>query len=319
MNNLLIVGGTGFFGKSFLRSFSAQQLPNDLSIYILSRNPDSFLSAHPHYATTPNLHFLQGDIEDYSTLPSNLSFSHLIHAASDSTKGSALLPWEAYKQIYVGTENVLQLASVTGVRRFLFCSSGAVYGSQPESIPFLSEEHPTTLPLDDSHSYGHAKRAAEYLCHLYSSKCPFDVLIARCFSFSGPDLPLTAHYALGNFVNDALRANSITIHGTGDAIRSYLDQRDLVIWLTRILFEASPGSIYNVGSDVPISVLDLAQTVRDTLSPDKEIVVLGKPQISAPRQRYVPSITKVHSELNLSATVSLKDSLLRILACHPSS
>lgn len=313
MPKLLIIGGTGFFGKALLRHYSNLSPVPDLSIYILSRNPKVFLATNPIYASLPFVQFLQGDIEDYSTLPADHSFTHLIHAASDSTRGSSLTPLETYRQIYAGTRNVLQLAAITGVKRFLYCSSGAVYGPQPDSLPFLSETHPSTLPFDQFHSYGHAKRAAEYLCHLHAAEDGFDLLIARCFSFSGPDLPLNAHYAFGNFLHDALTSPNIVVNSSGESIRSYLDQADLAVWLTRILFDAQPGSIFNVGSDIPLSVLDLAKAVRDVISPHKQIQIVGQPNSGGSRLRYVPSILKAKRQLGLDVTISLQDSLLRCL------
>jgi nucleoside-diphosphate-sugar epimerase len=136
-----------------------------------------------------------------------------------------------------------------------------------------------------------------------------DFIAARCYSFSGPGLPLDAHYAIGNFVRDALYRPQITVTGDGFPVRSYLDGADLAVWLLGLLLKGQSGTAYNVGNDNGLSVHELASRVRDHLAPAKPIQFMSRPdQGAAVRQYYVPSIKRARA-LGLAPWTTLEGSI----------
>jgi dTDP-glucose 4,6-dehydratase len=306
---LLLTGGTGFFGKAILRRLFLLQ-GFDCEIYVLSRDPERFLALHPEFAGFHSLTFLRGDIQVRGSLPWANDFSHVLHAATDSTLGSSLTPLQRYDQIVDGTRNILDLAVATGARRFLLTSSGAIYGPQPADLAAIPEDWPGSPPLSEpSTAYGQAKRAAEHLCALVGEQHGLETVVARCFSFVGPDLPLNVHFAIGNFIGDALMADTITVSGDGTPLRTYLDQTDLAHWLFTLLEHGRPGQAYNVGSDEVINIAALAHVVRDILAPGKPVHILGQPDPGAARNRYVPDIRKAQQDLGLSVTIPLAEAI----------
>lgn len=72
------------------------------------------------------------------------------------------------------------------------------------------------------------------------------------------NLPLNAHFAIGNFIQDAISAEQITVAGDGTPLLTYLDQSDLAHWLWTLIIEGLDGETYNVGSDRVISIAELA-------------------------------------------------------------
>ncbi len=134
-------------------------------------------------------------------------------------------------------------------------------------------------------------------------------MIARCFAFVGPDLPLNAHFAIGNFIRDALTADAFTVAGDGTPLRTFLNQTDLAHWLFTLLKSGRSGEAYNVGSDEVISIADLAHLVRDVLAPEKPVHILGKPDPGVSHNRYVPDISKAQQQLGLSVTVPLAEAI----------
>ena len=309
---LLLTGGTGFFGKALLRHVLATGLSADASVVVLSRNPEHFLSAYPEFGSHRQISFLRGDIQDRDSLPLSHTFTHVLHAATDSTIGPSLTPLQRYDQIVEGTRNILNLAVATGAHRFLLTSSGAIYGPQPADLEAIPEDWPGSPPLDEpSTAYGQAKRAAEHLCALLGEQHGLETVVARCFAFVGPDLPLNVHFAIGNFMRDARTADAITVFGDGSPLRTYLDQTDLAHWLFTLLDQGCPGQAYNVGSDEVISIADLAHLVRDLLAPNKPVRILGQASPGAVRHRYVPDLQKAQKAFGLSGTVSLSEAISR--------
>ena len=165
-------------------------------------------------------------------------------------------------------------------------------------------------PLNAENVYSVAKRTAEHLCGLYRKTHGLEIVIARCFSFVGADLPKNAHFAIGNFLRDALAGEDITVRGDGTDVRSYLDQRDLAHWLFTLLLKGGDGHAYNVGSDVAITIAELASLVRDLVAPKKAVHVLSQAQDVGIRSRYVPDISKAQNSLGLQVSIPLTKAIL---------
>lgn len=307
--SILLTGGTGFFGRTLLRHWAAEARSASVAgfrVVVVTRNSRAFLSRYLEFGRLPWLKLVDGDVERAETLPWQDDFTHLIHAAADSTAGPRMRPIERYDQIVGGTRNMLEFASRKGVKRFLLASSGAVYGPLRGHPLGVSEDCLSMPdPLLPVNAYGVAKRAAEHLCALYRDLHGVETVIARCFAFAGRDLPLDAHFAIGNFVRDALRCDEIVVRGDGSAIRSYLEQSDLARWLLALLERGAAGRAYNVGSDRAISVGELARLVRDLVAPGKSVRILGERHPHTPIDTYVPDVTRARGELGLEVTVDL--------------
>jgi len=307
-----MTGGTGFFGRALLRHWVARKEAGLFSedVGILTRSPQVFLDSYPELSNLSWLKLFKGDVLEYPTLPKNIKIDRIIHAATESTNTAVLAPFKIYSDITIGTNNILNFAVQNNVRRFLLTSSGAVYGPQPDSLDKIPEDYLGRAdPLLPSSAYGFGKSVAEHLCCLYRDKYDLQTVIARCFAFVGPDLPLTAHYAMGNFINDALYGAEINIGGDGTPIRSYMNQSDLARWLLCIFDEGVAGHAYNVGSDEAISIADLAYLVRDILSPSKPVVFKNTGSTFQSRNVYIPDISAVKNDLNLHIKISLRESI----------
>ena len=313
--NLLITGGTGFFGRALIKHLEAQRLADGGScnfeqVTVLSRSPEKFCLRYPALAKLPWIAWHPGDVLRPESLPQQRGFDHILHAAADSTDAAGLTPLQTYRQIVVGTENMLNFAIQHGTQRFLFISSGGVYGPQPADLALIPESfNRIPDPLSVSSTYGIAKRQAEHLCTLYGQQFGLETVIARCFAFVGEDLPMNAHFAIGNFIRDALKHTEITVNGNGSPIRSYLHQSDLAHWLITLLRYGVTGNAYNVGSDESISILELANLVRELLSPHKQVNILAAPNSTTLRNRFIPDIAKAREDLGLLVTINLKNAI----------
>ena len=310
---IFITGGTGFFGCWLLESYAwaNDELGLEAQATVLTRNLEAFRRKAPHLASHSAIRFHLGDVRWFD-FPEG-EFSHIIHAAAES---SARLneenPLLMFDTIVEGTRHCLEFANICGAKKFLLTSSGAIYGRQPPEMTHMAEEYAgapdTTQPRG---TYGEGKRAAEMLCALYAQQHGLEPIIARCFAFVGPYLPLNLHFAIGNFIRDGLQGGPIVVNGDGTPYRSYLYAADLATWLWTILFRGKPARAYNVGSEAGLSIRAVAHAVGKTFNPPLQIHVQRESVAGLPAERYVPMTRRAREELGLEATVNLESAITR--------
>jgi len=320
---LFLTGGTGFFGHWLLESLlhANREFGLNVQATVLTRSPESFQKKAPHLAGDPAIHLHAGDIRSFE-FPAE-KFTHIIHAATDViTPGDGRPTYDLAESIVDGTRRVLQLAQVSGAKRLLYVSSGAVYG-RTSTVAFTPETYtggPDQLLLQSSYDEG--KRMAEHLCVAYAEGAIFEVAIARCFAFVGPHLPLDQHFAIGNFIRAAIDGSSIEIQGDGTPRRSWLYMADLAAWLWTLLAQGKSGRAYNVGSDEDHSIASGAKLVAQTLRPDGKggstlpVHIHGVANPAAPVNSYVPSIERAYQELGLKVRIPLAEAVRRTAAWH---
>lgn len=310
---LFITGGTGFFGLWLLSALRVLHSHGVVvHVTVLSRDPNRFLSRHPHFRDQPWLEFIVGDVRNFELHKRQYDF--LLHAATETSAVAHADPLSMFENIVFGTRHALQLARLSGVKRILLISSGAVYGPQSSQITHQPDDSQVACnPFLPNSAYGEGKRVMELMGAMLQKETGIECLSARCFAFCGAGLPLDGHFAIGNFVYDALYGTQITIQGDGSSMRSYLYGADLAIWLLYLLIKGRAGESYNVGSDVALSIKELAFLVRDRLSPGKRIEVLENPDPKKlNRNYYVPAITRAY-DLGCRPWTSLDESI-RLMA-----
>ena len=311
---LFITGATGFFGIWLLETFSFanEKLGLGAELVGLTRNPAAFAAKAPHIVANPSISFHQGDVRDFE-FPSG-KFSHVIHAGT--TSSGPVPPLEMLDTITQGTRRVLDFSVAAGVKRFLFISSGAVYGQQPSEMTNIPETYVGAPdPMNPASAYGEGKRVGELLCALYHQQHGLEPAIARCFAFVGPHLPLNAHFAIGNFIRDAMNGIPIEIKN-GAPSRSYLYAADLAIWLWTILFKGQACHPYNVGSDQEITIADLAKTVPFALGVSVQSLLPSLPNFNFPPSRYVPDTSRAKNALGLESLIGIQESIKRTANWH---
>ncbi len=308
---LFVTGGTGFFGCWLLESFAwaNQRLGLGAEMLVLTRNLEAFRKKAPHLADRPDIQFHPGDVRDFE-FPAG-PFSHVIHAATESaTKLGGEDPGLMLETIVAGTRRALDFAARCGAKKFLLTSSGAVYGPQPPDMTHIAEEYAGAPDVSTPYSaYGEGKRLSELLCAIYSVRHRIETKIARCFAFVGPYMPLDAHFAIGNFIRDALAGGPIKVNGDGMPFRSYLYAGDLAAWLWTILLRGAGNRPYNVGSSQALTIAETAAAVSRALGANTPVTIAQKPIPGQPAKRYVPNVSRAANELQLDPWTQLDDAI----------
>lgn len=331
--SIFITGGSGLFGCWLIPAIleANRRLGTNITATVLTRNPEALLSRlslldTPQgitQAITQAITVVQGDVLDFEFPKQH--YTHIIHMATTSAHETFAGEDSLSKFLMLtrGTERVMQFASQCGVTKVLFTSSGVAYGAYPESLQRVPETYvgaPATTDVESG--LGQGKRAAEFICSDYAHRFSFALSIARCFSFVGPGIPLNLHYAIGNFIRDAMAGNTIVVKGDGLPMRSFLYLGDLVHWLLAILVDGQHNTVYNVGSDQAVSIAALAHQVRDVLAPQVDVVVQGNAGYAVGnfnRNWYVPDITRAQSELGVAVWTPLEQAILQTAQSATSS
>ena len=327
--SIFVTGGTGFFGRWLLESFAYlnASLSLDARLVVLTRDAESFRRKAPSLAANAAISFVEGDVRSFNreTVQEQLGaaapprFRFVVHAATAVSGAGAYDSLKAVETIVDGTRAALAFALASGTERFLFTSSGAVYGPQPADVHHITEAHNIAPdPMLPASAYGEAKRLGEVLCACAHHEHHLVTTVARCFAFVGPHLPLDAQFAVGNFLRDALDNRAIAISGDGTAQRSYLYASDLAIALWTILFRGAPARAYNVGSEEAVSLRNVAAKIAASQQPPLPVNVARSPIRGAPVQRYIPSIARLERELGFTQRVQLDEAIARTLAWHRS-
>lgn len=306
---ILLTGCTGFFGKWLLAMLAdLNQGGAGIDVTAVSRSPQGFLSMYPEYSDSSWITWLEHDIQLPLEAIQGLRFDLVIHAATDTLAGAQSDLLGIYDTILGGARHILDLAVQTGVRRVLFTGTGAQYGPIEFNQP-VSESSLTACPSHLAGSaYAEAKRAQETLAAIYAQKYGLEVILARCFAFSGPGIALDAHFAIGNFVRDALCKDELVLQSSGSAVRSYLHGADLAGWLLTLLVRGAAANVYNVGSDKGLTIAELAHKVIARIAPGKPVRILGVDDAAQTRSYYVPDIEKARG-LGLDDWTSLDQSI----------
>lgn len=308
--SLFLTGATGFLGRWMLALLlrAEDRLGLGLTVTCLSRDPGRFREECPTLADHPAVSWCEGDVRFFNYPHGR--FTHVIHAAAGTSIEADSRPLELIDIITDGTRRVLGFARAAGVSRVLFLSSGAIYGALPDGCDSFVETHDGACSTTDHRAiYGQAKRLAEQLCTAYTYSYGIETVIARGFAFVGPHMPLDGHFAIGNFIADAVAERTIEVKGTGAPIRSYLYAADAAVWLLAALVRGRPGAAYNVGSPHPVSIAELARRIGDLLGGKADI--LGKSDPAAPRRRYLPDTGLAQAELSVEAWTDLDEAIRR--------
>ena len=314
-HRLFLTGATGFFGKGLLALLAwLQRRGVAVEVTAMSRDPQRFLDQHAWARSMPALRWMRGDVEQ--PWPDAGQQTLLLHAATDTHASAHQDLRRVFDHEVASVRQALDFAARAGVQRLLLTGSGAQYGALPSSLAAGVGED-AGLACDATQpasAYGEGKRVAELLAAQHAARHGTAVVPTRCFAFVGPGLDLDGHFAIGNFIRDALAGRPIRLSSSGQALRSYLYLADLAFWLLLLLVEAPSGRAVNVGSGQALSVLQLAAQVRDVLAPQLQVTP-GPPRPGETRAVYVPAVERA-AALGLAAWTPLPLAIERTAAWH---
>ena len=302
MTKILITGGAGF-------------IPGSLAAK-LAENPDNFVVLVDNFITGKkrnipkgyNIRFIKCDVNvhlDIAPVLTSHRFDYVFHyAALVGVKRTLANPSMVLEDLQ-GIKNILTLSKNTGVKRVFYSSSSEVYG-EPVHLP----QHEETTPLNSRLPYAIVKNAGEAFCKAFKQEFNLDYTIFRFFNTYGP--LQSTDFVMSKFVRAAQRNDKITVYGKGDQTRTFCYIDDNIDATLKCLLENEYiNDIVNIGNDVQITILELAELIIKTTKSKSEIEYLP-PLPEGDMSRRQPDIGKMKKLLDRDL-LSLEDGLKILL------
>jgi dTDP-glucose 4,6-dehydratase len=252
--------------------------------------------------------FVQASVSEALAIHGHVDW--VLHLASPASPPDYLRhPIETLEVGALGTLNCLELAR-TRRAGLLLASTSEVYGD-PLVHPQPETYWGNVNPIGPRSVYDEAKRFAEAATMAYHRAHGLDVRIVRIFNTYGPRMRLDDGRAVPNFIGQARRGEPLTVHGDGRQTRSLCYVDDLIEGLWRMLHADVTGPV-NLGNPNEVTVLELAELVRDLVGSGSRIVFAPRP-VDDPQVRC-PDISLARAELGWEPVVPLEDGLRRTIA-----
>lgn len=330
MKTLLVTGGAGFIGGTFVRKFVSDSVKIiNLDALTYAGNLESLISVEGH----KNSVFVQGDIRDESLLAGLLAKYQpdgIIHFAAESHVDRSIgAPAEFISTNVVGTQNLLESARAywNGLGkagksdfRFLHVSTDEVYGSLGETGLFTEETR-----YAPNSPYAASKAASDHLVRAYFHTYGMPTLISNCSNNYGPYqfpeklIPLQ--------ILNAVENKELPVYGDGSNVRDWLHVEDHCDALFAVLDHGRPGEVYNIGGgaertnlQVVTAICDLMDELRplDAVSTYHDLIrfVQDRPGHD---QRYAIDSSKIRAELGWMPRYTFETGLRRTLEWYLSS
>ena len=299
---ILITGGAGFVPSS-----TAKRLLEDPSNFVVL--VDNFLTGSvDNLPNHPNCKFIKCDVNNYhdlSPIMCSYQFDYVFHyAAVVGVKRTLENPKMVLDDIQ-GIKNVLDLSKNTGVKRVFYSSSSEVYG-EPVHLPQNEE----TTPLNSRLPYAVVKNVGESYFKSYYQEFGLEYTIFRFFNTYGPNQ--STDFVMSKFIRAALKDEDITLYGDGTQTRTfcYIDDNTEAC-LNAMKDESCINEVFNIGSDIIISIKELAEVVIKLTGSNSKIVHLPALE-DGDMTRRQPDITKMKQLLKRDL-VKLEDGVLNVI------
>lgn len=313
---VLVTGGAGFIGSSFVRHLLATQPDTHVVVFDTLTYAGNLENLTP-VSDDPRFRFVRGDICDSAAVREAMRGCDAVvnFAAETHVDRSIADPGIFVKTDIEGTFSLLEAARATDIDRFIQISTDEVYGNAeaPDGTSRPSLETDALRPLSP---YAAAKASADRLAYSYWATYGLPVVITRCSNNYGPhqypekQLPL--------FITHALADQPLPVHGDGSSIRDWIFVDDHCAALCALLAapaESVVGEVFNIGTDEERSTLQNARTVLTALGKPESLITFVADRPGGVRRHAVNS-TKLRARLDWTPRTQFDDGIAQTIAWY---
>jgi UDP-glucose 4-epimerase len=228
-------------------------------------------------------------------------------------------PFQSHVTNVEGTATVLDHCA-RFEKRVLVASSSEVYGDHPGERELEETAQRIYGPTTATRwAYAAAKAIDEFLALARHKEDGLDCVIARLFNTVGPRQTARYGNVIPSFVSNALAGRPLEVHGDGTQVRCFCHVSDVVQALKGLMdASTTTGEIYNVGSNQPIRIIDLAERVLDMTSSSSDVVFVPYDQVYGhgidDMQHRAPSIGRIRAAIGWEPALDLDRILADVIA-----
>jgi len=248
--NILVTGAAGFLPAYMVETllFLNQSLANPARVVALVRNEERARARFASYIGRDDLQIVVQDVAQPLTL--SMPFDYIIHAASQASPVFYKTdPVGTLTANVLGTYHLLNLATQSPCKGFLFFSSGEVYGNVKGGSGDISESDGGYLdPTDVRSCYGESKRMGETMCVSWAHQFGVPTHIVRPYHTYGPGMRLDDGRVFADFVRDILGGGPIVLMSDGSSRRCFCYLSDATVAFFSVLLKGGVGQAYNVAN-----------------------------------------------------------------------
>ena len=297
---ILVTGGAGFIGSH-------------IAEYLVQRGDDVTILDNLNTGKIENLskvnndiNFVNGDIREYKLLEKLVSDSDgVFHEAALASVQQSLKMKDEYFDVNVsGTENILKLAKEYGFK-VVYASSSSVYGN-PKQIPIKESDDRSTV-----NPYAQTKLEAELLAEKYS-EMGVKVIGLRYFNVFGKRQSKEYAGVIKLFLDRIQQSKPPKINGDGLQTRDFVYIDDVVKANILAMDSDINYKFLNVGSGLPISILDLANLVIDASGLSLKPIYC--PALSGDIKTTQADLTSIKKLLGWQPKTKLRDWLIEVIS-----
>jgi len=308
---ILVTGGAGFIGSSFVR-FWLERHPDDhvvvLDLLTYAGNRASLADV------VGRIVFVEGDIGDRELAERVLRDEEpdtVVNFAAESHNSLAVVdPGRFFRTNVLGTQTLLEAARTIGVQRFHHISTCEVYGDLPLDT---DEEFTEESPYRPRTPYNASKASADHAVRAYSETYGLPVTITNCSNNYGPyQFP---EKVIPLFVTNALDDLPLPLYASTQNRREWLHALDHCSAIELVLLEGTEGETYNVGSGVEKSIEEIADGVLELTGKPATLKTIV-PDRPGHDRRYLLDSSKLRRELGWKPVIDFERGLEETVAWY---
>ncbi len=299
---VLITGGAGYIGTELVRKLTPNPNIKEIVIYDnLSRGNYNFFVGRP-LDNRDKVKFIQGELLDSQSLKRSLDgVSVVYHLAAKVTTPFANTDPHFYEQVnHWGTAELVYAVEESTAEKFIFTSTVSIYGASKEMISIDTVPNPKTF-------YGISKLRGEE--HVARLKSKLTTYILRCGNVYGYSPSMRFDAVLNKFVFESHYKKKISIQGTGEQSRAFINIDVLTNALADFLIKEIPSGTYNLTAS-NYKVIELVDVLKGIV-PDLEFIFVN--QHLNLREIRVEEDKRLAEWINLNSSRSLKDELTEMM------